>query len=725
MKPPPEFLYRLMTTNESEAIMFRQNIRLYNSCYSLTSMGAKIDKTVNKRPGPYVFRISGQVLHRIGSLLPVEREPPAYSQLYVYDTASELLLRERTIGKEEGSPKLDQGIMLQLKDMLDEVNPLTQVFRMAQERIREDNDVQLSIRLLGSRNKKDKVYNNPTASEIAALIVSPEGSSTKGRDIVIDHKSTGLQTISELHPSYMALQYPLLFPYGEDNYHLDIPYYTDHDKPETSRRKNVTMREYYAYRIQQRISEGHIWLCGGRLFQQFLVDCCCAIESDRLWYIKNNQDLFRCDILNNICDAVEKGDLIGHAVGKRFYLPPSFTGSPRYMYQSYQDAMAICRWYGNPHLFITFTANSRWPEIEAMLKYIPNQRPEDRPDIVARVFKLKLKQLLHCLKTERYFGTTIADVYTIEFQKRGLPHAHILLWLKKEEVDLSTDYIDSIIHAEIPDKDREPALYEAVSRFMVHGSCGDANRSCPCMVNNTCSKKYPKSFNKGTTLDQNGYPVYRRRENKRTIKKGDNYMDNRSIVLYNPGLLLMFDAHINVEWCNTARAIKYLFKYIAKGPDKATLVIKDDAADEIKSYLDCRYLSASEASWRIFGFDIQERNPSVMRLPVHLEEEQAVLIRDDDILKVVLARQSNAETKVTAWMRVNEESPEARELSYAEFPTKYVWDDGWKRRKQGRCIGRISYVHPTAGERYYLRLLLNIVKGPKSYEEIRTVNQRV
>ncbi|XP_074298622.1 uncharacterized protein LOC141629539 [Silene latifolia] len=658
-----------MTTNESEAIMFRQNIRLYNSCYSFTSMGAKIDKTVNKGPGPYVFRISGQVLHRIGSLLPVEGGPPAYSQLYVYDTASELLLRERTVGKEEGSPKLDQGVMLQLKDMLDEVNPLTQVFRMAQDRIREDNDVQLSIRLLGSRNKKDKVYNNPTASEIAALIVSPEGSSTKGRDIVIDHRSTGLQTISELHPSYMALQYPLLFPYGEDNYHLDIPYYTDQDKPETSRRKNVTMREYYAYRIQQRISEGHIWLCGGRLFQQFLVDCCCAIESDRLCRKK----------------------ILSAALIHR---------KPKI----YVSKLSRC----NGNLEVV------WKSSFVYNFHSKFQVARDRSTFKTRG-----------LKTERYFGTTIADVYTIEFQKRGLPHAHILLWLKKEEVDLSTDYIDSIIHAEIPDKHREPALYEVVSRFMVHGPCGEANRSFPCMVNNTCSKKYPKSFNKGTTLDQNGYPVYRRRENKRTIKKGDNYMDNRSIVPYNPGLLLMFDAHINVEWCNTARAVKYLFKYIAKGPDKATLVIKDDAADEIKSYLDCRYLSASEAAWRIFEFDIQERNPSVMRLPVHLEGEQVVLIRDDDILKVVLARQSNAETKLTAWMRVNEESPEARELSYAEFPTKYVWDDGWKRRKQGRCIGRISYVHPTAGERYYLRLLLNIVKGPKSYEEIRTVNHRV
>lgn len=165
----------------------------------------------------------------------------------------------------------------------------------------------------------------------------------------------------------------------------------------------------------------------------------------------------------------------------------------------------------------------------------------------------------------------------------------------------------------------------------------------------------------------------------------------------------MFNAHINVEWCNNARAIKYLFKYIAKGPDKATMVIKDDVQDEIKAYLDCRYLSASEAAWRILEFDIQERYPSVMRLPVHLKGEQAVIIKDDDRLKVVINRASKTQTMLTSWMTMNAQDVEARTLSYAEFPTKYVWKEGaWQKRKQGISIGRIAYVHPTAGEKYYL-----------------------
>ncbi|XP_074317075.1 uncharacterized protein LOC141650993 [Silene latifolia] len=339
---------------------------------------------------------------------------------------------------------------------------------------------------------------------------------------------------------------------------------------------------------------------------------------------------------------------------------------------------------------------------------------------------MKLRQLMHLLKKEEYFGPTVADIHTIEFQKRGLPHAHILLWLKRGSTEVSTDYIDTIISAEIPDKNKEPRLYEIVSRYMVHGPCGKDGPNCPCMMNDVCTKKYPKEHNKSTTLDHNGYPVYRRRKDSRTIKKGVHEMDNRNIVPYNPGLLLMFDAHINVEWCNTAKAIKYLFKYISKGPDKATLVIKEDTNDEIKAYMDCRYLSASEAAWRIFEFDIQEKYPSVMRLPVHLEGEQAVVIKDSDMLEEIIEKKSSTKTMLTAWMATNAIHPEARTLSYAEFPTKYVWKDGgWHKRKQGQCIGRMVYVHPTAGEKYYLRVLLNFVKGAQSYEEIRTLGDVV
>ncbi|KAK9684322.1 hypothetical protein RND81_10G202200 [Saponaria officinalis] len=150
-----------------------------------------------------------------------------------------------------------------------------------------------------------------------------------------------------------------------------------------------------------------------------------------------------------------------------------------------------------------------------MLQHIANQKVEDRPDIVARVFKLKMKQLMQCLKTEQYFGATIADVYTIEFQKRGLPHAHILLWLKKDKAEPSTENIDSIISAEILDMKKDPDLYEAVSKYMVHGPCGTANPKCPCMKNDKCSKNYPKAFNEETTFDHNGYPLYKRRQNSR------------------------------------------------------------------------------------------------------------------------------------------------------------------------------------------------------------------
>ncbi|KAH9612349.1 hypothetical protein KSS87_004879 [Heliosperma pusillum] len=80
---------------------------------------------------------------------------------------------------------------------------------------------------------------------------------------------------------------------------------------------------------------------------------------------------------------------------------------------------------------------------------------------------------------------------------------------------------------------------------------------------------------------------------------------------------------------------------------------------------------------------------------------------------------------LTAWMTTNTHHPEARTLTYAQFLTQYVWNKAWIKRKQGMSIGRIVFVHPTAGERYYLRLLLNIVKGAQTFEDARTVEGRL
>jgi hypothetical protein len=95
--------------------------------------------------------------------------------------------------------------------------------------------------------------------------------STGLRLVIVENRSLGLQRINGRHPSFMALQYPLLFPFGEDGYMFGIPY-RNFVGGNSRKRESVTMREYYAYRLQQRSHEGTTLLLGGRLFQQFIVD---------------------------------------------------------------------------------------------------------------------------------------------------------------------------------------------------------------------------------------------------------------------------------------------------------------------------------------------------------------------------------------------------------------------------------------------------------------------
>jgi len=177
-------------------------------------------------------------------------------------------------------------------------------------------------------------------------------------------------------------------------------------------------------------------------------------------------------------------------------------------------------------------------------------------------------------------------MYTIEFQKRGLPHAHILLWSDASDKLNTVSLVDSLICAELPNKDLFPKLYSAVSNFMVHGPCGASHQNSPCMKNGRCSKFYPKNFAARTSFDEKGYPIYRRRDSGAIIMK-DTKLDNRSVVPYNPGLLMKYQAHINIEYCNKSNSIAYLFKHINKGVDKVTMLANardKDSADEINQY---------------------------------------------------------------------------------------------------------------------------------------------
>ncbi|KAK1380075.1 ATP-dependent DNA helicase PIF1 [Heracleum sosnowskyi] len=105
---------------------------------------------------------------------------------------------------------------------------------------------------------------------------------------------------------------------------------------------------------------------------------------------------------------------------------------------------------------------------------------------------------------------------------------------------VSPEEIDYVISAEIPDKKADPVGYEVVSQFKMHGPCGEANHRCPCMVNGKCSKLYPKPYSNSTTMDENGYALYRRRNTGRTIECNKIHLDNRYVVPYNHELLVKY-----------------------------------------------------------------------------------------------------------------------------------------------------------------------------------------
>ena len=405
-KEAPPLLNNLLDYTDSSASKFRDQIRIYNSMFCFTSFGAKIDNSINSGRGPYTFRINGQNYHLIGSLLPNEGEQPKFAQLYFFETQNEVNNRMSAFIDKDTEHEIDETTVMNLIAMLNESSAVAKAFRMARDWSASHATPNLQLRLISNRTTS-RQYNTPSVSEVAALITNDFGQGIPVRDIIVSCKNTGKQRISELHPSYMALQYPLLFPYGEDGFHDNIPYHNNTGVRQTVR-GFITMKEYYAYIIQQRNNQGTNLLRGGRLFQQFLVDAYTSIEEQRLKWTRKNQDNLRVDLYHNVFDAVTRGDTNAAAIGKRIVLPSSFTGSPRYMMQNYQDAMALCRTFGNPDLFITFTSNPKWPEIAEMLAHIPGQKSHDRPEIGTRVFKIKLTELLDDLTKRHIFGECCA-----------------------------------------------------------------------------------------------------------------------------------------------------------------------------------------------------------------------------------------------------------------------------------------------------------------------------
>ncbi|XP_056697701.1 uncharacterized protein [Spinacia oleracea] len=374
------------------------------------------------------------------------------------------------------------------------------------------------------------------------------------------------------------------------------------------------------------------------------------------------------------------------------------------------------------------TCNPSWREIVEEL--LPGQTSQDRPDLITRIFHAKFEEFKSDVVDKSALGKVVAYVYVIEFQKRGLPHVHMLLILDENDKPRSPEEYDKIVRAEIPDRDEEPQLYDAVLKHMIHNPCGAGHRNSSCMENGVCKRKFPKPFSASTIQGDNSYPIYRRRGDLPAVPLHENsttYVDNSWVVPYNPWLLLKYDCHINVEICSSIKCVKYLYKYVHKGVDRISMEVRTRTdTNEIQQFIDARWVCAPEALWRIYQFTLTRMCPSMERLQLHLQNKHQIRFNKNQYIEDFLQMPQNSRTMLTEFFKMNLSDPEARKYLYIEFPQHYRWltsSKTWrKRRNKQRVIGRIYTASPMEGERFFLRLLLNHVRGPESFQHLRTVN---
>nr|GEW74092.1 DNA helicase [Tanacetum cinerariifolium] len=382
-------------------------------------------------------------------------EPPRFLQLYIYDTDNKVQNRMHHFG----------GI------------------NSTRDKCREVDISEFKIWLYNAKGSRG--YELPTSNALGAMVFENGISDNADFDVINQHRDGPPQRVNKLHPSYMSLQFPLLFIYSQPG-----------------------LQQY------------DLLFRGGRLFQQYVV-------SEMVMKLEEE--------LSFLC-----------------------------LLQAVHDTYVVCR-----------------------------------------VFEQKIQALIAFLRKECIFGDVIGVLYTVEFQKRGLPHCHTLLWVDSASIIRIAKDVDRFISAELPDAIKDLEGYNVISELMMHGPCGAVSLKAPCMKGEKCSKKFIKIFNQKTFFDENGHLHYRRRD---------------------------------------------------------TNVI-----DEIQNYVEGRFICAHEAYWKILKFDIHRREPAVQILAVHLEDMHRVTFRDQDRLESMVDLPGKKSTTLTEWFAFNEANEAGRHLSYLEF----------------------------------------------------------
>ena len=205
------------------------------------------------------------------------------------------------------------------------------------------------------------------------------------------------------------------------------------------------------------------------------------------------------------------------------------------------------------------------------------------------------------------------------------------------------------------------------------------------MEDGKCTKQFAKDF-VDKAFTGNGYPYYRRRNDGQIVMKNGVPLDNRY-----------------VEICSSIKSCKYLYKYVYKGPDMASVAVTSgnnmesqeanvnknhksnpEHVDEIEKYVNSRFITASEGFWRICAFDVHGREPSIQCLAVH--ENSQIITFNERNPKAALSNPQ--ETTLLAWFKLNHSDPKAVNYKYHEIPEHYVWNRNFSQvnPKEEHCV---------------------------------------
>jgi hypothetical protein len=552
-------------------------------------------------------------------------------------------------------------------------------------------------------------------------LLFPYGEIGWGEEHRTGKRSNGSTCMKISFPDYLASRMLMPERYRMDCYReMDIPD-DEVDNPDYGRFGRVciqksTQREFFL--PASRFDRFH------RLGQVYLVDQMSRAIDYRLDHLRRNEDhIFggqsrdNGGLDDNSDDEIEPHEQQPHndqqidPNSRPTFLGDSFTGSKRHLKKQATNALHVVSQKGSSHIFATLTTNKSWPEFEEVVW--PDSDVFDMPAIVAEVFHARLQAFLHNLRHGKYFGNdkTVFIVRVIEYQERGLPHAHIVIRLEKaaETIQLNFQdlmeayealppeeqsttpaptmddaaalWVDQHISAEMPDDPRLPEcqgkygdedsrefqdalrLFLGIQKFHIHKHSGPGLVNGCLDKNGKCKKGFMKTvIREKTTFSKEGFPEYKRRN-----------VADLNVVPYNREIFLDWDGHCNIEFSGLTYTILYLYKYLFKGPSKVQLsftappatrpgVLPLHPRDEIGRYIRGRRLCSMDAMWRLLGFsNYPASEPAVI----------GVKVRPPDFVRNYDQKELLLHIVVYFNRPIDQDGPNLRSLLFSELFQNY------------------------------------------------------